>query len=62
MEDVKSELESLKQIYNSYGHIQEYDMFLRFESLMIDLRFFRLVKEYRGSNPEILKRQALIKS
>lgn len=61
MEDVKSELESLKQIYEAHGYIREYDTFLMFESMMIDSRFYRLVKEYRGSNPEILKRQALIK-
>ncbi len=61
MEDVKGELESLNKVYESYGYIREYEMFLYFESMMINPRFFRLVKEYRGSNPEILKRQKLIK-
>lgn len=61
MEDVKAELESLKSIQESYGNDSEYDMFLRFRELMIDKKFYRLVKEYSGGNEKILEYKEFIK-
>lgn len=61
MEDVNGELQALENISSTYGHDREWDMFLFFQSKMIDYKLFRLVREYAGTNPRILKLKKAIK-